>query len=47
MSLQVNLSFKQMYEELCEDCKVKVKALVKSQIQEDVIKELFEGGDDK
>lgn len=47
MSLQVNLSFKQMYAALCEDCKKIVKDLVRAQIQEEAIKQLFEEDDKK
>lgn len=47
MSLQVNLSFKQIYAGLCEDCKKIIKDIVRAQIQDEAIKKLFEEDDAK
>lgn len=41
MSLQVNLSFKQVFAALCPDCKKIVKDLVRAQIQEEAIKQIL------
>lgn len=47
MSIQVNLSFKKMYAELCDECQKKVKQLVREQIEEKAIKQLLEEDDTK
>ena len=43
MSIQVNLSIKEVYKLLCDDCKKKLQELVKSKIDTQLAKQVLEG----
>ena len=45
MSLQVNLSLKEIYEKLCPKCKEKLRELVKEKLADDVVKQALEEGE--
>lgn len=43
MSIQVNLSIKEIYSVLCEDCKKRLELLVKEKMDQSLVKKMLEG----
>ena len=45
MSIQVNLSIKEVYKLVCADCKKKLEELVKDKMASELAKQVLEGKD--
>ena len=44
MSIQVNLSMKEIYKELCPKCKKKLEQMVRGKMEDEMVKKMLEEG---
>jgi uncharacterized protein with PIN domain len=46
MALQINLTLKEIYRELCPQCKAKLEKMAKEKIADELVKRALEGEED-
>lgn len=47
MSLQINLTMREIYKNLCPQCKRKLEKMVKEKMDEAMVKRVLKGGKDE
>lgn len=47
MALQINLTLREIYKELCPKCKERLEAMVKEKMASDLVKRALESGEDE